>query len=173
MATGREHDLDGVPGAAALHGRGVSTCSSCDGPLFKNKDVLVLGGGRDAAAMVQDLQGLVTSVAVLPRQPLSKTDHTFLDPTGVEVWSPTDRVRLTAGEDGRTVVLNSAGEEIVRKDGIFLAIERRPRNELLSVFEPRGGSALPFRTQAGDVRPNRHKRSPPRSVKASLPPGQP
>jgi thioredoxin reductase (NADPH) len=46
IATGTTHRALGVPGEGALRGRGVSYCATCDGPLFKNKTVAVIGCGN-------------------------------------------------------------------------------------------------------------------------------
>ncbi|HYW85727.1 MAG TPA: FAD-dependent oxidoreductase, partial [Spirochaetia bacterium] len=48
LATGATHKTLGVPGEADLAGKGVSYCATCDGPFFKGKRILVVGGG-DAA----------------------------------------------------------------------------------------------------------------------------
>ncbi|MEP7740006.1 NAD(P)/FAD-dependent oxidoreductase [Nocardioides sp. 31GB23] len=153
LATGREYDLEAVPGAAVLHGRGVSTCSSCDGPMFKNKNVIVLGAGRDAVSKVRDLTGLAASVAVLPRAALTRADRTLLDPIGVDVRPPASDVRLAPGDNGTIVLTDGAGVELARCDGVFLAGSRRPRRELLSALDAEEDIAIPFRACVGDLRP--------------------
>lgn len=45
----------GIPGEDRFNGRGVSYCSTCDAPLFKNRKVVVVGGGNAAVEAVQDL----------------------------------------------------------------------------------------------------------------------
>ena len=45
LATGAKHRSLGIPGEAELAGRGVSYCATCDGPFFKNKPMVVIGGG--------------------------------------------------------------------------------------------------------------------------------
>lgn len=48
VCTGGQHKHLGVPGERELAGRGVSYCATCDGPLFREKEILVVGGGNTA-----------------------------------------------------------------------------------------------------------------------------
>lgn len=48
LATGAKHRTLGVPGEKELTGKGVSYCATCDGPFFRNKRILVCGGGDSA-----------------------------------------------------------------------------------------------------------------------------
>ena len=59
IATGAEHRKLGVPGEKELNGRGVAYCANCDGPLFRNKTVAVVGGGNSAL----DSAGLLSKIA--------------------------------------------------------------------------------------------------------------
>jgi thioredoxin reductase (NADPH) len=45
ISTGTDHKLLNVPGEKEFKGRGVSYCATCDGPFFKDKDIVVVGGG--------------------------------------------------------------------------------------------------------------------------------
>jgi thioredoxin-disulfide reductase len=59
VATGAEHRKLNVPGEKELNGRGVAYCANCDGPLFRNKTVAVVGGGNSAL----DAAGLLSKIA--------------------------------------------------------------------------------------------------------------
>lgn len=48
IASGRKPRFLGIPGEQEFFGKGVSTCATCDAPLFRNKDVAVIGGGSSA-----------------------------------------------------------------------------------------------------------------------------
>jgi NADH-dependent peroxiredoxin subunit F len=59
VAIGAAHRQLGVPGEKELGGRGVAYCANCDGPLFRNKTVAVIGGGNSAL----DSAGLLSKIA--------------------------------------------------------------------------------------------------------------
>ena len=60
----------GIPGEDAFYGRGVSQCADCDGPMFQDEDVLVVGGGDAAAQEALILAEFCRSVTVLARNGL-------------------------------------------------------------------------------------------------------
>ncbi|MFP4113354.1 MAG: thioredoxin-disulfide reductase [Spirochaetota bacterium] len=65
LATGAKHRHLGVPGEEELAGRGVSYCATCDGPFFKNRRILVVGGGDaacDEATFLSKLSDRITLV---------------------------------------------------------------------------------------------------------------
>jgi thioredoxin reductase (NADPH) len=65
VASGASCKKLGVPGEEALSGRGVSYCASCDGPLFKNEDVIVVGGGDMALHEALFLSELCRKVTII------------------------------------------------------------------------------------------------------------
>lgn len=68
IATGSEHRKLGVPGEDTYSGRGVSYCAVCDGAFFKNKEVVVIGGGDSAVEEGQYLAQLASKVTVIHRR---------------------------------------------------------------------------------------------------------
>ena len=65
LATGARWRNINVPGEAEYKNKGVAYCPHCDGPLFKGKDVAVIGGGNSGVEAAIDLAGLVKSVTLL------------------------------------------------------------------------------------------------------------
>jgi thioredoxin reductase (NADPH) len=68
LATGAVHKSLGVPGEAELAGHGVSYCATCDGPFFKAKRMLVVGGGDAACDEAMYLANLASGVLMIHRR---------------------------------------------------------------------------------------------------------
>ena len=68
IATGSEHKLLNIPGEEQFSGKGVSYCAVCDGAFFRNKEVIVIGGGDSAIEEALYLSNLVSKVTVIHRR---------------------------------------------------------------------------------------------------------
>lgn len=68
IASGAAYKKLGVPGEEELTGRGVSYCATCDGPLFKNKEIVVVGGGDMAVDEAIYLTQFAKSVTIIHRR---------------------------------------------------------------------------------------------------------
>lgn len=68
IATGAKWNALGIPGEAELTGKGVSYCATCDGPLFKAKDVAVIGGGNTAVGDALFLSKFASRVTIVHRR---------------------------------------------------------------------------------------------------------
>lgn len=72
---GSERQKLGVPGEKKFTGKGVSFCSTCDGPLFKDKPVAVVGGGNVAVTEALHLTGFASHVTVIHRRDKLRATH--------------------------------------------------------------------------------------------------
>jgi thioredoxin reductase (NADPH) len=68
IATGSKHRKAGIKGEDTFFGKGVSYCATCDGPLFKGKNVVVLGGGNSAISAANYLAGIGCKVTIIYRR---------------------------------------------------------------------------------------------------------
>lgn len=65
IATGEKHRELNIPGEKAFYGRGVTYCATCDAPLYRGKDVVVVGGGNSAMEAAMFLEKYAKSVTIL------------------------------------------------------------------------------------------------------------
>jgi thioredoxin reductase (NADPH) len=68
MATGATYRNLGVPGESRLAGHGVSYCSTCDGPLFKSRKVIIVGGGNSAVTEALHMHHIGVNVTLVHRR---------------------------------------------------------------------------------------------------------
>lgn len=121
-----------VPGEDTYSGKGVAYCAICDAPLFKDKDVIIAGGGNSAVDSALDLAKVARSVTLVHRSQLRAdkilVDKLYQDPK-IKVYLETQILEIF-GEDvmkGIRVKDKSAGEELeLHADGIFIEIGHLP-----------------------------------------------
>lgn len=136
LATGATYRKLEVPGESRLSGRGVSFCSTCDGPLYKGKKALVIGGGNSAVTEALHLHHIgVHTTLVHRRDHLRAQEHLVkaLTDAGIPVlWNT--QVKEIHGEKRVTHVelLNTkTGETFhVPADAVFVAIGYVPETRL-------------------------------------------
>ncbi|HHX25045.1 MAG TPA: thioredoxin-disulfide reductase [Firmicutes bacterium] len=133
VATGTIPASLGVPGEDKLRGVGVSYCATCDGPFFRGKDVLIVGGGDTAIVEALFLTKFAQRVTVIHRRgELRATkvlqDDAFKNPKIQFYWHSV--VSEVVGESKvEGVVLKdvrTGDTRLVGADGVFVAIGSRP-----------------------------------------------
>jgi thioredoxin reductase (NADPH) len=136
LATGASHRHLGVPGEARLGGRGVSYCSTCDGPLFKSKHVAMVGGGNSAVTEALHLFHMGVKVTVIHRRDALRAQEFLvrqLNDNQIPVLWNTE-VREIRGEDRVKEILlfNHATQQAapLPVDGVFIAIGYEPAVDL-------------------------------------------
>lgn len=138
IATGREPRKLGIENEEKLTGKGISWCAICDGPLYRNKDVAVIGGGRAAVEEAIYLSKLCNKVTLIHRKNSFRAEEPLVDDlksrSNIEVITPDNVVKFVP-RDGKLdkLVLESGKELMV--DGCFEFIGQVPMTE---VFRPLG-----------------------------------
>lgn len=134
IATGSEYKKLGIPGEEEYGGRGVSYCAVCDGAFFKNKDVVVIGGGDSAIEEGIYLSQITNSVTVIHRRDQLRAqkvsqDRAFANDKMNFVWN-TNVVEVLGDENkvtGVRVVNNQTNtEKIIYASGVFIYVGLLP-----------------------------------------------
>lgn len=139
VATGASAKLIGLPAEAALMGRGVSTCATCDGFFFKDQNIMVVGGGDSAMEEALYLSRLGRKVEVVHRRDALRAskimqERAFKNPKIEFIWNSVveDIFDVDAGRVTtvrlRDVATNRVTERPV--DGLFVAIGHQPNTDI-------------------------------------------
>ncbi|MRF38078.1 alkyl hydroperoxide reductase subunit F, partial [Staphylococcus sp. KY49P] len=164
-----------VPGEEALINKGVAFCPHCDGPLFENKNVAVVGGGNSGVEAAIDLAGIVEHVTLLERNASLKADNVLQERLNslpnVTVIKNAQTTEVL-GENAVTGIKyqdKSLGEEhTLELEGIFVQIGLLPNTEWLNnyvelneaneiMIDRKNATSIPGIFAAGDVTDDRNK----------------
>ncbi|WCK52963.1 thioredoxin-disulfide reductase [Aneurinibacillus sp. Ricciae_BoGa-3] len=170
IATGATPRKLGVPGEAELSGRGVSYCAICDGAFFKNKELLVIGGGDSAVEEGNFLTRFASKVTIVHRRDKLRAtpilQQKAMDNPKVDfVWNHAVE-SIEGGRKVETVVLRNTvdgSKQTVKADGIFIYVGLNPNTDFLkesSILDEHGyivtneemETSIPGVFAAGDVR---------------------
>jgi alkyl hydroperoxide reductase subunit F len=140
MATGAQWRTLGVPGEKEYVGRGVAYCPHCDGPYYKGKDVVVVGGGNSGIEAAIDLSGIVKSVTVLEFMPTLKADEVLVKKaesiSNITIIKNVKTNEVLGDDDkvtGLTLEDRDSGKSYEHKtDGVFVQIGLKPNSDLVS-----------------------------------------
>jgi thioredoxin reductase (NADPH) len=166
-----------VPGEGEFLGKGVSYCATCDGPLFRDKAVAVVGGGDTAVTDALSLSKFASSVKVIHRRNQLRASKVLQRKAQTEpkiefIWDSV--VTEVKGKEKLTdlVLKNTKNDTIslVAVDGVFVAIGLVPNTEYLRGVLPldEGGyiittelmeTTVPGIFAAGDIRHNSVKQA--------------
>lgn len=139
IATGAFPRRLGVPGEAEFFGRGVSTCATCDGFFYKDKRVVVVGGGDSAIDEGLFLTKFAREVVVVHRRDQLRAtkvyqERAFANPKMSFAWNSV--VEEILGQETVTGVRvrNVKTEEtsVIEADGVFVYIGTRPGTKLFT-----------------------------------------
>jgi thioredoxin reductase (NADPH) len=142
IATGAQARWLDLPSEQKFRGHGVSACATCDGFFYRNKEVLVIGGGNTAVEEALFLTNFANKVTIVHRRDSFRAERIlqerlFRNPKILVLWN-TVLADVVGDENPRKVraaLLRNVktGEAIERPvDGIFIAIGHAPASELVA-----------------------------------------
>jgi thioredoxin reductase (NADPH) len=141
IATGASHKHLGVPGEEKLETKGVTYCATCDGalPLFRNKPLVVVGGGDSASEEALYLTRFGSEVFLVHRRDSLRASKIMAErvhahKTIKPVWDSVVTEILGTGQDTVTGVrlknLKSGAESVLNCAGVFVAIGHAPNTHI-------------------------------------------
>ncbi|MFH0877558.1 MAG: thioredoxin-disulfide reductase [Candidatus Omnitrophota bacterium] len=141
MATGATPKRLGIPGEDRFVGRGVSFCATCDGPLFKDKSIVVVGGGNAAIEEAIYLSRFAKHVTVLHRRDALRAVAVLQekarknDKISFQLgYVPVEMVGSTRLEGLKLKDVRTGQESLLSCDGVFIFIGFAPATQFLKGF---------------------------------------
>lgn len=142
VATGAQAKWLGLPSEQVFQGFGVSACATCDGFFFRNKQVVVVGGGNTAVEEALYLANLAAKVTLVHRRDSLRAEKVmqerlFKHPKIEVVWD-SEVAEILGGMQPPSVThirlrnLKSGAERDLPTDGVFVAIGHKPATELFA-----------------------------------------
>lgn len=168
LSTGARWRKIGVPGETEFKNKGVAYCPHCDGPVFKGKQVAVIGGGNSGVEAAIDLAGIVEHVTVLEFLPELKADEVLQQRLyslpNVTVLKNVQTQEITGNNkvEGLSYVDRSTGDmHHLKLQGVFILVGLVPNTEWLRgtiecnrfgeiLVDSRGATNVPGVFAAGD-----------------------
>ena len=138
ISSGATASLLGVPGEAELMGRGVSACATCDGFFFRDKELVVVGGGDTAMEESTFLTKFASKVHVVHRRDQLRAsrimqERAFNNPKIDFIWDSVveEILGVDDGEVKSVKLRNIKTDEVIVRpiDGVFMAIGHKPNTE--------------------------------------------
>ena len=177
IATGASAKWLGLPHEQRLQGRGVSACATCDGFFFRNKDVVVVGGGDTAMEEAIFLTRYANHVTIIHRRNsfrASKIMQERAQKNPKISFLMESEVVDVLGEDAvtgvRTRNLSTGEESTLKAEGLFIAIGHQPNTSLFKglitmdsvgyiIPEEHTMTNIPGVFAAGDVTDHRYRQA--------------
>jgi thioredoxin reductase (NADPH) len=173
LATGAQAKWLDLPSEQEYRGAGVSACATCDGFFYRNKDVVVVGGGNTAVEEALFLTNFASKVTLVHRRDSLRAerilqDRLFKHPKIELVWDSAIEEIVGGGSPAKVTGVKlknvrTGADAERRTDGVFIAIGHKPSTELVEgkvKMKPNGyvwtapdstATSIPGLFAAGDV----------------------
>jgi alkyl hydroperoxide reductase subunit F len=149
IASGEKHRELNIPGEKAFYGRGVTYCATCDAPLYRGKDVVVVGGGNSAMEAALFLEKYAKSVTILTVNEKLSGDAMYRKKVEasevMSVRSKTKALKILGDSfvSGLEYETEDGNKQLLQIQGVFIEIGLIPVSEFISfVKKDKAGEIL-------------------------------
>lgn len=139
IATGSDYNKIGVPGELEYYGRGVHYCATCDGAFYREKRLVVVGGGNSAVQEAIFLTRFTTHIDLLVRSTVKASEvlqhelQKFVDEGKITVHLNTTTEEIVATDNKVTSVnvIKDGAPAVIETDGVFVFVGLKPNTGFL------------------------------------------
>lgn len=137
IATGSDYKKLGIPGEKEFYGRGVHYCATCDGAFYRDKRLVVVGGGNSAVQEALFLTKFATHIDLLVRSELRASEvlqhelEEHKDKITVHLNTTTDRIVDEGGRVTKVLGTKNGVQTKFITDGVFVFIGLKPNTDFL------------------------------------------
>ena len=164
-----------LPNEVELTGRGISYCANCDGPLFKGKNVAVVGGGNAALDAAEVMSKIANKIYLIYRKPQLKAFESLIlavkNKSNVKILLSSEISQIIGEEKlEKLKIINNVSQKSreLNIDGLFIEIGHEPKTDLVAnlvkrdtlgqiVVDLSGKTSCDGVFAAGDVTPSEFK----------------
>lgn len=140
IATGSDYNKLGIPGEAEYYGRGVHYCATCDGAFYREKKLVVVGGGNSAVQEAIFLTRFTTHIDLLVRSTIKASEvlqqdlQKFIDEGKITVHLGTtpNEIIVTDGKVEKVTATKDGEATEFITDGVFIFVGLKPNTEFLA-----------------------------------------
>ncbi len=138
IATGSKWKKLGIPGEEEFIGKGIAYCTTCDAPLFKDKNVVVVGGGNSGVEAALELASIAKTVKVVEYMPKINADKILQEKlssyNNCSTITNKKLLEIKGQENLESIIVKDRGtkqEEEIMVDGVFIEIGLEPNSEFV------------------------------------------
>lgn len=139
IATGSDYNKIGVPGEAEYYGRGVHYCATCDGAFYRDKRLVVIGGGNSGFQEAIFLTRFTTHIDLLVRSTVRASEilqhemQKYVDEGKVTIHlnTATDEIVAENGKVTRVKATKDGTQVVFETDGVFVFVGLKPNTQFL------------------------------------------
>ena len=139
IATGSDYKKIGVPGEQEYYARGVHYCATCDGAFYRDKRLVVVGGGNSAVQEAMFLTRFATHIDLLVRSTLKASDvlqkelqkHVDEGKVTIHLGTTTDEIYGEAGSVTKVLGTQDGQKVEIETDGVFVFVGLDPNSEFV------------------------------------------